>query len=137
MDKFEARHNQAPDVILVYDVGDEYAYGATSTASKQHVIMCDEDGDSLDMYRKIPPQVGGAGLSVLRREESVGKLALAAEAVGSSFDAEAFAAVHAFQKISELAITRGSTIRWFTDSRSCIDALNGQPRMYAEMMRHL
>ncbi len=62
---------------------------------------------------------------MLRGEERVEELALAAGAVGSSFDAEAFATVRAFQKISELAITRGSTIRWFTDSRNCIDALNG------------
>ncbi len=71
---------------------------------------------------------------VLRGDESV---ALAAGAVGSCFDAEAFAAVRAFQEISMLAITRGSTVRWFTDSRSCIDALNGQPRKYGDMMRKL
>ncbi len=70
---------------------------------------------------------------MLRGDESVAELALAAGAVGSSFDAEAFAAVRAFQEISELAITRGSTVRWFTDS----SALNGQPRKYGNMMRKL
>ncbi len=67
---------------------------------------------------------------MLRGDERVLELALAAGAVGSSFDEEALEAVRAFQEISELAITRGSTVRWFTDSRSCIDALNGQPRKY-------
>ncbi len=74
---------------------------------------------------------------MLRGDESIAELALAAGAVGSSFDAEAFAAVRAFQEIAELEITRGSTVRWFTDSKSCTDALNGQPRMYGEMMRKL
>ncbi len=55
----------------MYDDGDEHAYGATPTASKQHVIICDEDKDSLDMYRTLPPQVGDAGVSVLRGEERV------------------------------------------------------------------
>ncbi len=137
MKKFEVRHNKAPEVILICDDGDEHAYDSHPTASKRHVIICDEDGDNLDMYRTIPSQVGGAGVLVLRGDESVAKLALAAGAVGASFDAEAFAAILAFQEISELAITRGSTVRWFTDGRSCIDALNGQPRKYGDMMRKL
>ncbi len=74
-------------------------------------------GDNLDMYRTIPSQVGGAVVLVLRGDESIAELALAAGAVGSSFDAEAFAAVRAFQEIAELEITRGSTVRWFTDSQ--------------------
>ncbi len=60
MKKFEARHNKAPDVILMYDDGDEHAYSACPTASRHHVIICDEDGDNLDMYRTIPSQSRGA-----------------------------------------------------------------------------
>ncbi len=69
------------------------------------------------MYRTIPPQVGGRGSFSATRNERVKELALAAGAVGSSYDVEAFAAVRAFQKISELVITKGSTILWFTNSR--------------------
>ncbi len=103
-----------------------------SDSFKAPLHICDEDGDNLDTCRTIPSQVGGAGVLVLRGDESIAELALAAGAVGSSFDAEAFAAV---QEIAELEITRGSTVRWFTDSKRCTDALNGQPRMYGEMMR--
>ncbi len=89
------------------------------------------------MYRTIPPQVGGAGVIALRGDERVEQLALGAGSVGSSYDAEAFAAVQAFRALSQLTIASGSAIRWFTDRRSCIDTLNGQPRMYGEMMRQL
>ncbi len=98
------------------------------TASKQQVILCDKDGDSLDIYRTNPPQVGGAGVIALRGDERVAELALGAGAVGSAHEAEAFAAFQAFHALSQLTIASGSTIRWFTESRSCIDALNGQPR---------
>ncbi len=118
-------------------LNNEHAWGATPTASEFHVLIRDDDGGSLDMHLTIRPQVGGAGALVLCGKERVERLALGAGAVGSSHGAEAFAAVRKFQKISELAITRGSMNRWFTDSRSCIDALNGQSRMYGELMRHL
>ncbi len=67
-------------------------------------------------------------------DDRVKNFALAAGAVGSSYDAEAFVAARAFQEFSKLTIASGSTIRLFADCRSCIDALNGQPRIYGEMM---
>ncbi len=136
--KFEKRHNKPPDIILVYDDGDEHSYCATPTASKQQVILCDEEGIVSICTRTISPSSRVArGIIAVRGDERVAELALGAGAVGSSYDAEAFAAVQAFHALSELTIASGSTIRWFTDSRSCIDALNGQQRMYGEMMRQL
>ncbi len=43
---------------------------------------------------------------MLRGDKSIAELALAAGAVGSSFDAEAFTAVRAFQEIAELEIKK-------------------------------
>lgn len=135
--KFVTKHGKAPDIILSYDDGDEHAYTASPTVSKQRVILCDEDGDTLDMYRSIPVHVGGAGVLLMRGNETVKELAMTAGAVGSSFDAEVFAAVHAFQEALKLTFVPGSTIRWFTDSKSCIEAISGHARRYGEMIRQL
>ncbi len=59
VEKFEARHNKPPDVILVYDDGEEHPEDVTPATSKQHVIVWDEDGDRLDMYRAIPALKSG------------------------------------------------------------------------------
>ncbi len=88
--KIEDQHSKVPDIILMYDDGDEHPYSAHPISSTQHVIICDEDGETLGMYRTISSQVGGAGVLMLRRGESIAELALTAETVGSSFDAECF-----------------------------------------------
>ncbi len=74
--KLEDRYNKAPNIILMYVDRNEHAYSAYQTPSKQHVIICDEDWDNLDVYRTIPSQVGGAGDLILRGDESIVDLAL-------------------------------------------------------------
>ena len=54
--------------------------------------------------------------------------------VASSFEPEVLAAQKAFAHILSLQVKQGQCLRWFTDSKSCVDNLQGNWMRYGEAM---
>ena len=65
------------------------------------------------------------------------ELILTAGAMGSSFDAEVQAAQMAFRNVPSSGLGPATTIRWFTDSLSCIQALQSPLQAQQDSIRIL
>ena len=113
-------HRDCPTTFRIqYDDGDTSWY-QTSSTNDRFLKTCDEDGDYHAVYRSIPHSVGGAGAVIFGLPTPL-FLQSPAGAVGSSFDAEVQTAQMAFRNTPPSGPT--TTIRWFMDSVSCIQAL--------------
>ena len=100
-------------------------YQRTQSPSTPIQQIIDEDGDCLTMCRMIPSQIGGAGI-LLQGLNISRSFSIPAGPVGSSFYAEIKRAIHAFQTVHTFPIT--DSIRWFTDSISLVEAIQGNPK---------
>ena len=120
---------------IQYDDGDTFWY-QTSSTNDRVLKTCDEDGDYHAVYRSIPHSVGGAGAVIFGLPKPL-FLQTPAGAVGSSFDAEVQAAQMAFRNVPSSGLGPATTIRWFTDSLSCIQALQSPLQAQQDSIRIL
>ena len=79
--------------------------------------------------------MGGAGILIVGRHGNT-ELSLPTGIVASSFEPEAYAARAAFEHILRLPMDIGRTVRWFTDSKSCIEQLQSIWDTYREAIGH-
>ena len=131
--KFTRLHKRDPEFFLEYNDGDMHFYRRTQSPSTPIQII-DEDGDCLTMCRMIPSQIEGAGI-LLQGPNRSRSFSIAVGPVGSSFDAEIKAAIHAFQTVHIFPIT--DSIRWFTDSLSLVEAIQGNPKGFTQSVQIL
>ena len=132
--KITRLHKRDPEFFPEYDDGDMHFYRRTQSPSTPIQQIIDEDGDCLTMCRMIPSQIGGAGI-LLQGPNRSRSFSTPVGPVGSSFDAEIKAAIHAFQTVHTFPIT--DSIRWFTDSLSLVEAIQGNPKGFTQSVQIL
>ena len=82
----------------------------------------------------IPSQIGGAGI-LLQGPNRSRSFSIPVGPVGSSFDAEIKAAIHAFQTVHTFPIT--DSIRWVTNNLSLVEAIQGNPKGFTQSVQIL
>ena len=129
-------HGDSPTKFRIqYDDGDTLWY-QTSSTNDRVLKTCDKDGDYHAVYRSILHSVGGAGAVIFGLPKPL-FLQTPAGAVGYSFDAEVQAAQMAFCNVPSSGLGPATTIRWFTDSLSCIQALQSPLQAQQDSIRIL
>ena len=122
--------------MVQYDDGDVIDHTSRTPQRDKTLYCTDEDGDTLTLYRSISPFLGGVGI-VIDRNGHLTKLSRPTGAVGSSFDSEVIAAIEAFRHLLSDPPLGGSLIRWFSDSFSCLQALQSAPTTFSDLTRTL
>ena len=96
----------------------------------------DEDHDLHVLHRSIPKQMGGAGVLIVETNGTT-KLSYPTGVVASSIEPEVLAAQKAFAHILSLHVEYGVCVLWFSDSKSCVDNLQGNWMKHGEGMMEL
>ena len=116
---------------ILHDDGDVLRYQLYRRISRASFEIVDEYRDLHVLHRSIPKQMGGTGV-LIGGPNGTTEQSYPTGVVAYSLEPEVLAAQKAFAHILSLQVKQGQCLRWFTDSKSCVDNLR-----YGEAMMSL
>ena len=134
--KFIRQHGRQPSFQIDFDDNTSHAYVIIQKRSEAILTIVDEDSvaDEQVMSRNIATNIGGAGIVISPPSGPQIELSYPLRATYAPFNAELEAAMVAF---CNTQVQRASSILWATDSRSVLEALDGNISKASDRVQQL